>query len=136
MEDKYSYARSDADKRLNIGKNAYICGDKAKKESLKQRNIELSEVLLLISRPQREKLVSGYDVKSFAKIFEDEDIMRTADAFLECGMNVSETARKLYMHRNTLMYRLNAIKKQTGLDLKNFKMALTFKILHNLYTMK
>ena len=75
-------------------------------------------------------------MKKFAKIFEDDDMMRTVDAFLENGMNASETARALYMHRNTLSYRLKTVQKKTGLDLKNFDMAVTFKILHILYTMK
>jgi len=135
MENKTLNDAAAVKKGGNADKTGHMCGYSANKKFIKQ-NIEITEVLSLISRPQREKLVSGYDVKSFAKIFEDEDMMRTVDAFLECGMNVSATARKLYMHRNTLMYRLKAIRKQTGIDLKNFKMALTFKILHTLYVMK
>ena len=71
-----------------------------------------------------------------ARVFEDRETMATADSFLENGMNVSETARKLYMHRNTLMYRLNKIRALTGLDLHDFDMALTFKILRALYELK
>ena len=42
----------------------------------------------------------------------------------------------MYMHRNTLIYRLNAIRRQTGFDLRVFKMAVTFKILHYLYVLR
>ena len=62
--------------------------------------------------------------------------MSTVDSFLEHGMNVSETARKLYMHRNTLIYRLNKIRKVTGLDIRVFDMAVTFEILRSLYMLK
>lgn len=98
--------------------------------------IQFKEVLSQLSKSQREKLISGYDVKSLAKVFEDDEMMRTVEAFLRNGMNVSRTARILYMHRNTLIYKLNAIKKLTGLDLRDFGMATTFKILHTMYIMK
>lgn len=98
--------------------------------------IQFKEVLSQLSKSQREKLISGYDVKSLAKVFEDDEMMRTVEAFLRNGMNVSRTARILYMHRNTLIYKLNAIKKLTGLDLRDFGMAATFKILHTMYIMK
>lgn len=100
------------------------------------KEINLYETLLCMPKPDRERIISGYDMKKFAKIFEDEGMMQTAEAFLESGMNVSETARILYMHRNTLIYRLGMIKRRTGLDLRNFKMAVTFKILHCLYLIK
>jgi len=44
------------------------------------------------------------------------------------NLNVSETARKLFVHRNTLVYRLEKIKKLTGLDLREFDDAITFKV--------
>ena len=51
-------------------------------------------------------------------------------------MNISLTARNTYMHRNTLMYRLHRIRQITGLDLRNFEMAVTFQILYFLYKNK
>ncbi len=97
--------------------------------------IRLEEILALLPKSQREKIISGYDVKSFAKIFEDGAMMSTVEAFLQNGMNVTRTAEITYMHRNTLTYRINSIKKLTGLDLRDFNQALTFKLLHMLYVM-
>ena len=94
------------------------------------------ECLSLLTKSQREKLISGYDIKSFAKIFEDGELMRTIETFLGCGMNVSLASRTLYMHRNTLIYKLNAIRRTTGLDLRDFGAAVTFEILHTLYNLK
>ncbi len=98
--------------------------------------LPLEEVLSQLTKSQREKIISGYDIKTLAKVFEDGVMVKTALAFLENGMNVSKTARILYMHRNTLMYKLNAIWRQTGLDLRRFDMAVTFALLHTLYIMK
>lgn len=100
------------------------------------QSLSLENIVFQLSKSQREKLISGYDLKKFAKVFEDGGMMLTAETFLKSGMNVSETARKLYMHRNTLIYRLNSIRKKTGLDLRDFDMAVTFKLLHILYSMK
>lgn len=100
------------------------------------RLIDLEEPLSLLTKSQREKLISGYDVKSLAKVFEDEGLMQTISAFFSNDLNISLTARRLYMHRNTLIYKLNAIKKATGFDLRDFSQAVTFKILHILYVLK
>ena len=101
-----------------------------------ENRINFKEVTAALPKSVRDMLTSGFEMKKFAKIFEDESMMQTAEIFLQCGMNVSETSRVLYMHRNTLMYRLNRIKSQTGLDLSDFNMAVTFKLLHYLYLMK
>lgn len=98
--------------------------------------IGFEDALSQISKIQREKLISGYDMKKLAKVFEDAGMMQTIEAFLKNGMNVSQTARILYMHRNTLIYKLNSISRGTGLDLRDFNMAVTFKILHTLYVTK
>jgi carbohydrate diacid regulator len=58
----------------------------------------------------------------------DEETLSTVNLFFENNLNISETARKLYVHRNTLVYRLEKIQKLTGLDVRVFDDALTFKI--------
>ncbi len=58
----------------------------------------------------------------------DEETLSTVNLFFENSLNISETARKLYVHRNTLVYRLEKIQKTTGLDVRVFDDALTFKI--------
>lgn len=66
-------------------------------------------------------------------VFSDDDLLNTAEEFLENNLNVSETARKLYMHRNTLTYRLDKIERATGLDIRNFSDAITLRICNLLY---
>ena len=59
--------------------------------------------------------------------FDDETII-TINKFFENNLNVSETSRQLYIHRNTLVYRLDKIQKMTNLDLRTFEDAITFKM--------
>lgn len=59
--------------------------------------------------------------------FDDETLV-TINKFFENNLNVSETSRQLYIHRNTLVYRLDKLQKSTGLDLRVFDDAITFKI--------
>ena len=58
----------------------------------------------------------------------DEETLTTINKFFENNLNVSETSRKLFVHRNTLVYRLEKIKKLTGLDLREFDHAIVFKV--------
>ncbi|MCL2045001.1 MAG: helix-turn-helix domain-containing protein [Oscillospiraceae bacterium] len=58
----------------------------------------------------------------------DKETLFTIDKFFENSLNVSETSRKLFVHRNTLVYRLDKIKKITGLDLREFDHAIIFKV--------
>ena len=58
----------------------------------------------------------------------DRETLSTIQCFFENNLNVSETSRKMFVHRNTLVYRLDKIKKLTGLDLREFDNAITFKV--------
>lgn len=109
--------------------NRFFDGEEGKK-------VNYREVVAALPKSVREMLTSGFEMKNFAKIFEDQSMMQTVEVYLDSGMNISETARRLYMHRNTLMYRLNNIRKNTGLDLSNFSDAVTFELLHYLYIIK
>ena len=69
------------------------------------------------------EVFSGKAVEQF-----DEETLSTVHKFFENNLNISETARQLFLHRNTLVYRLEKIQKKTGLDVRVFDDALTFKI--------
>ena len=66
---------------------------------------------------------------SAKEIFSDEEMLSTAEEFLESSLNTSETSRKLYLHRNTLIYRLDKIEKATGLNIRKFSDAITFRLI-------
>ncbi len=66
--------------------------------------------------------------KEFKKVL-NEEMLATIEKFFENSLNLSETARQLFIHRNTLVYRLDKIQKVMRLDLRNFHDAVTFKIM-------
>ena len=58
----------------------------------------------------------------------DQETLSTIDTFFENNLNVSETARQLFVHRNTLVYRIEKLMKSTGLDIRTFEDAMTLRI--------
>lgn len=70
-----------------------------------------------------------------SEIFDDKELLLTGDCFLRNNLNISETAREMYIHRNTLMYRIDKIERLTGLDIKKFSDAVNFRILYVLSKM-
>lgn len=82
-----------------------------------------------------EKLFSSID-NDFLNILRDRELINTAEEFLRCDLNISEAARRLYIHRNTLLYRIEKIKLMTGLDIKAFEEAMVFKLLITVYRLK
>lgn len=69
----------------------------------------------------------------FIEIMKDDGLVSSIDAFFANNLNVSETSTKSFLHRNTLVYRLDKIQKLTGFNLRNFSDAVTFKILMLIY---
>ena len=90
----------------------------------------LDDAAASLSEKQAEKIASFCDTKGLKKVFCDAELMRTAECFIECSLNISAAARALYMHRNTMMYRLDKIARITGLDIRRFYDAVAFRLLH------
>ena len=70
---------------------------------------------------------------SFVAIMKDADLTQSVEALFENNLNLSETSKKTFLHRNTLLYRLNKIQSTTGYDLRNFNDAMSFKLLMLIY---
>jgi len=68
-----------------------------------------------------------------ADLFVESEMLSTLETFFTLDCNVSETAKKLYIHRNTLLYRLDKLKQETGLDVRQFRDAVLVKIILLLY---
>ena len=58
----------------------------------------------------------------------DNETINTINTFFDCGLNISETGRVLYLHRNTLVYRLDKFSRSTGLDIRNFDDAVKCRV--------
>ncbi len=87
--------------------------------------------------PMKDMLAFSNDLidDKFRGIMENEDMTRCVEYFFECDLNVAETSRKSFLHRNTLLYRLDRIQSLTGLNLRNFNDAVTFKLLMLIYNL-
>lgn len=81
------------------------------------------QVPLSLCRKFIEEIFRDVDLEEL-----DEENLSTISKFFENSLNISETSRQLYIHRNTLVYRLDKLQKNTGLDIRNFEDAITFKI--------
>ena len=117
-----SFGQAIAAHRMSAAVN-YRCGVHSFKEFIMVKMLEdlpkfkISEYLeMLLDASARE-------------IFDDKEMVNTAEEFFENSLNVSETARKLYLHRNTLNYRLDKIEKSTGLNIRKIADAITFRII-------
>lgn len=133
--------------RVNVGIGTPVMGVKGLARSFKeaQMAIEVGKVF------DTEKNIVSYDNLGIARLIYhlpttlcetflkevfkkgsidslDHETLFTIQRFFENNLNVSETSRKLFVHRNTLVYRLDKIKKLTGLDLRQFDHAIIFKI--------
>lgn len=76
----------------------------------------------------------GYS--GFADVVRDKELIDTAEELFKCHLNISEAARRLYLHRNTLLYRIEKIKNLTGIDIKKFEEAVIFRIVISIYKLK
>ncbi|MCM3703831.1 CdaR family transcriptional regulator [Paenibacillus macerans] len=89
---------------------------------------ELKLEQLVYSIPEDERLHFIEGNGDHAKVFEDEETLTTLETFFDLDCNVSETAKRLYIHRNTLLYRIDKFKQETGLDVRTFRDAVLVKL--------
>lgn len=85
----------------------------------------------LLSELPRGRIEACLDIlidRKKRKILGDAELMYTADEFLKNSLNISETSRVMYIHRNTLLYRLDKLESETGLNLRRFDDALVFRV--------
>lgn len=82
------------------------------------------KILNNLTESEKNSLINSYNF-----YLKDKVLLETADEFLNSDLNVLKASKKLYVHRNTLYYRLNKIEKITGLDVKRFSDALTYRLL-------
>ncbi|GGG05055.1 PucR family transcriptional regulator [Paenibacillus abyssi] len=93
--------------------------------------LHLERLLNSIPEPQRGRFME--QVLNRSDVLLEPEILMTLETFFSLDCNVSETAKKLYIHRNTLLYRLDKLKQETGLDVRVFRDAVLVKIILLLY---
>lgn len=93
------------------------------------REFLLVKMLEDVPESKLKEYMEQFRIGNAAEVFADEEMTGTAEEFLENSLNISETSRNLFMHRNTLMYRLDKIERITGLNIRNFSDAVTFRVI-------
>lgn len=117
-----SRSYKEAKMALDVGKIFY--GDK---DVIAYSNLGIGRLIYQLPLPLCRMFIKEiFDSRSPDDF--DEETLTTINKFFENSLNVSETSRQLYIHRNTLVYRLDKLQKSTGLDLRVFEDAITFKI--------
>lgn len=106
---------------LEVGKIFY-----AEKETIAYRYLGIGRLIYQLPMSLCEMFIK--EIFGERNIDLDDETMVTIQKFFENSLNISETARQLYIHRNTLVYRLERLEKMIGLDIRKFEDAMTFKI--------
>lgn len=88
--------------------------------------LRLERLVYSIPDAQRQRFLE--DTGNPIRVLNDEETLTTLDTFFQLDCNVSETAKRLYIHRNTLLYRLDKFKQETGLDVRSFHDAVIVKL--------
>lgn len=89
---------------------------------------ELKLERLVYSIPEEQRLQFSMELGDRAGLLQDEETLTTLETFFALDCNVSETAKRLYIHRNTLLYRIDKFKQETGLDVRTFNDAVLVKL--------
>ncbi|MDO5022399.1 MAG: helix-turn-helix domain-containing protein [Eubacteriales bacterium] len=124
--DKISQSYEQAMRALKIGLAFY-----PKQRIYRYDNMVFARLMSEIPKEKALKYHALLFNSTNEKLFSQE-ILETLTAFLDSDLNIADTARQLYIHRNTLIYRLEKVQSQTGLDLRRFNDALIFKLLYEL----
>lgn len=117
-----SRSYKEAKMALEVGKIFY-----ADKTIIPYNNLGIGRLIYQLPIPLCQMFMKEVFGEQMPDTFDDETLT-TINKFFENNLNVSETSRQLYVHRNTLVYRLEKLQKSTGLDIRVFDDALTFKI--------
>lgn len=95
----------------------------------------LIRLLADIPKPQLMRYLDSLLEPNATEVISDAELMETAEEFMNNSLNISETSRNMYIHRNTLIYRLDKIEKDSGLNLREFNDAVTFRLIKILNTL-
>ena len=117
-----SRSYQEAKMAIEVGKIFY-----ADLETVSYSKLGIGRLIYQIPMSRCEMFIREVFGEDIPKIFTEENVV-TIQKFFENNLNISETARQLYVHRNTLVYRLERLEKAIGLDIRRFDDAMTFKI--------
>ena len=110
----------------------YLSSNKSKDKTLSSKsafNYYIDFSLEKLSLDEIAEMGEKLFTKEIMSVFTDKELIQTVESFFDNDLNLSETSRNAFLHRNTLVYRLEKIKKLTGLNVRKFNDAISFKII-------
>lgn len=90
-------------------------------------------VFNFLNPDERANLSEKFLTPEIISVMKDKDLIECINAFFKNNLNISETSRNAFLHRNTLLYRIEKINKITGLNIRNFEEAMSFRLLTIVY---
>ncbi len=120
----------------NNGANVQDKNESGAKQTKKQESqfskLEKS-ILSCLTLDQQAVICEKFLTPEIISVLEDKELIDCINAFFKNNLNISETSRNAFLHRNTLLYRIEKISRVTKLNIRNFDDAMTFKILTIVY---
>lgn len=122
------------------GKNVAVAGQEKPLENAKQSKKQESHfskiektIFSCLSVDQQAVICEKFMTPEIISVLQDKELVDCINAFFKNNLNISETSRNAFLHRNTLLYRIEKINRVTKLNIRNFDDAMTFKILTLIY---
>ena len=92
-----------------------------------------NHVMSCLNPDQQASISEKFLTHEIVSVMKDKELVECINAFFKNNLNISETSRNAFLHRNTLLYRIEKIYKITGLNIRNFEDAMSFRILTIVY---
>ena len=114
--------------KLNLAHKYHVSGKVFNMDSLM-----FESIIDNLNEDEKNRIIAKFN-EGFERL--DNDIIQSIDVFFELNLNLSEASKKLYVHRNTLIYRLDKIQKCTSYDIRKFNEAVIFKVAFAIWKQK
>ncbi len=124
---------------LSGKQNAQIASDKVEKSGRKSKKEEsvfsefCNNVIACLNPDEQAVICEKFLNPEIISVMKDKELIECINAFFKNNLNISETSRNAYLHRNTLLYRIDKIYKITGLNIRKFEEAMSFRLLTIVY---
>lgn len=92
-----------------------------------------NNVMCCLNPDEQANISERFLTPEIVSVMKDKELIECINAFFKNNLNISETSRNAFLHRNTLLYRIEKINKVTGLNIRNFEEAMSFKLLNIVY---
>ena len=124
---------------LSGKQNGQVVSDKIEKTGKKSKKDEsvfssfCNNVIACLNPDEQAVICEKFLNPEIVSVMKDKELIECINAFFKNNLNISETSRNAFLHRNTLLYRIEKIYKITGLNIRNFEEAMSFRLLTIVY---